>query len=250
MVMRKQRFWRRHGRRHSSARTRPKQSRSWQAPSGPGSTTAISAAVAASSMLHFGATPLVEDMRRHRTAMARKRRHSASTGKGKQMKSFGRCLMSVLAVAALLAASTLPASALSQVTTTTENSADLAIGGSPQGTPVRWCATCARSFNFTVTNEGPDAANNVVATFNNGNDILVGVLTTSSGLSCAESTSLVTCVKPWLGKGQSINVEVTARQGGCLCSRFGETVFGSVTSNTSDPNTTNNTARAWYEVIL
>jgi Domain of unknown function DUF11 len=154
------------------------------------------------------------------------------------MKSFGLRMVPALVVVALLAALPLPASAVSRLAT---RSADLAITGSPVGVFGNCTQLpCSRHFYFTVTNEGPDRAHNVVATFS-GTGPLVGVHST---VSC--STSGGTCVKPWLASGRSINVTVTADLRFCLCNRVYTLVYGSVTSNTPDPNPANNSTLASY----
>lgn len=156
------------------------------------------------------------------------------------MKRFGMRMAPALVVVGLLAGSPLPASAVSRLAT---RSADLAITGSPVGV-FGGCTKlqCSRPFYFTITNEGPDSAHNVVATFS-GTGPLVGVQST---VSCSTSGWPVTCVKPWLASGNSIHVTVTADLRFCLCSRAYTLVYGSVTSNTPDPNPANNSTSASY----
>jgi hypothetical protein len=150
------------------------------------------------------------------------------------------CMVPVLVVVALLAVSPLPASAVSRLAT---RSADLAITGSPVG-QLGFClkVPCSKPFNFKITNEGPDSAQNVVATFS-GSGPGVGVQST---VSCSTSGWPVTCVNQSLASGQSINVTVTATLRFCLCNRVYTVVHGSVTSNTPDPNAANNSTSASY----
>jgi hypothetical protein len=136
-------------------------------------------------------------------------------------------------------------------TTTTAASADLVITARPVGTPVLCTRVeCALPFYFTITNQGPNEAYNVVASFIEGGVVttLVGVQSSPSSVSCANSSWPVICTEPGLDNGQSISVTVTALVHLCLCNQSNALVYGSATSNTSDPNTANNSAIASYVV--
>jgi len=112
-------------------------------------------------------------------------------------------------------------------------SADLALTktGSKNGSTATW--------NLTVTNLGPSAAQNIVLT-----DTLPPRLTFVSAPGCTytASTRVVSCTVPSLASGAgasfAITTTITGNGGGWI------TNTAQVTSSTADPNSANNTATA------
>jgi uncharacterized repeat protein (TIGR01451 family) len=146
----------------------------------------------------------------------------------------GLAVVSASALAASLIAA-VPASAASP-------SADIAVTDSasasvvPQGGIV--------TFTMTVTNLGPDAAQNVVM---KTGGTFVGVKAPAHvSVSCATSSGIPTCTTPSLPSGGTPVTIVTRRKVFYWPHQFGQSNEAWATSDTFDPNLNNNVAYATY----
>ncbi len=118
----------------------------------------------------------------------------------------------------------------SQTTSVIVSQADLAVTISDTADPRNVGESV--TYNLTVTNQGPEAAANVVLE----NALPPNVTFTSASLSCAESSGVVTCDLGDLANGEQSNVviEVVAIEPGLLSNT------ATVSSDTTDVTTANN----------
>jgi len=146
---------------------------------------------------------------------------------------------------AVVSASALAASLIAAVPASAATSADIAVTNSASAPVILWGVFVPETFTITVTNLGPDAAQNVAVS-----DITIfeGV-TAPAGVSCAtpqpNSFGTTTCTIPSLKPGPLNAITISLR--GKVLAMSNQCVIGNVaraTSTTPDPNLNNNTATA------
>jgi uncharacterized repeat protein (TIGR01451 family) len=124
---------------------------------------------------------------------------------------------------------------------TVSGSADLSI---TKSAPASVQTGASLTYTIQVTNNGPDAASSVVLT----DPLPAGsaFVSAAGGMSCTHNSGIVNCTTPQIASGSSATVllTVTAPQQATTLSNT-----ASVSSATTDPNGTNNSATAATSVI-
>ena len=133
-----------------------------------------------------------------------------------------------------------------EVDTPVSQLADLAIAKT--STPATQTAGSNVTYQLTATNNGPNAATNVVLTDTLPTGVTFSSASPPAGTTCSNSGQVVTCTSAGLANGGSIVVPITTTIAAGTAAGSALTDVATVSSDTGDDVPTNNTANATTQV--